>query len=330
MEQNDQNSANAADTGALMPEQTQDTQPENAQSENSQSESTELENTELNSTGSAATGTPAHTVEMPEIQDAAQQTSEQEGDASELTSGEAQITPISYEDVLTKMALRHSQSEIDAALAQAIAFEQAKHVEAYQQWELEVVIAQAKRDDALAHNATVTAAENMAESSAENSAVNEGAETALVDVPELPQQPKIDMALRRSCYRTEYVEVDLELTTQTQAQRKEYDDAAHILRIYPATEAHSAEYIAQVQRTRFKASRARKVAQQTVIVEGMEFDADELSQQRMARALLLMNETQTTMWVLANNEVVQVNKKQLFEACKQAGEQQSALWVPAL
>ncbi|RJE78183.1 hypothetical protein BGP78_06405 [Pseudoalteromonas sp. MSK9-3] len=254
------------------------------------------------------------------------QTSEQEGDESESTSDEAQITPISYEEVQTKMALRHSQSEIDAALEQAIAFEQDQHVEAYQQWELEVVIAQAKRDDALAHNATVTAAENRAE----NPAVNEGAETTLVDVPELPQQPKIDMALRRSCYRTEYVEVDLELTTQTQAQRKEYDDAAHILRIYPATQAHSAEYIAQVQRTRFKASRARKVAQQTVIVEGMEFDADELSQQRMARALLLMNETQTTMWVLANNEVVQVSKKQLFEACKQAGEQQSALWVPAI
>ena len=327
MEQNDQNSANVADTGALTPEQTQDTQPENAQSENSQSE-----NTELDSTGSAATGTPApsHTVETPETQDATQQTSEQEGDESEHTTDEAQITPISYEEVLTKMALRHSQSEIDAALAQAIAFEQAQHVEAYQQWELEVVIAQAKRDDALAHNATVTAAENRAESSAESPAVNEGAETALVDVPELPQQPKIDMALRRSCYRTEYVEVDLELTTQTQAQRKEYDDAAHILRIYPATQAHSAEYIAQVQRTRFKASRARKMAQQTVIVEGMEFDADELSQQRMARALLLMNETQTTMWVLANNEVVQVSKKQLFEACKQAGEQQSALWVPAI
>ena len=274
------------------------------------------------------TGTPALTVETPETQDATQQASEQEGDESEHTTDEAQITPISYEEVLTKMALRHSQSEIDAALAQAIAFEQAQHVEAYQQWELEVVIAQAKRDDALAHNATVTAAENRAESSAESPAVNEGAETALVDVPELPQQPKIDMALRRSCYRTEYVEVDLELTTQTQAQRKEYDDAAHILRIYPATEAHSAEYIAQVQRTRFKASRARRMAQQTVIVEGMEFDADELSQQRMARALLLMNETQTTMWVLANNEVVQVSKKQLFEACKQAGEQQSALWVP--
>ncbi|TMP46409.1 hypothetical protein CWB96_19195 [Pseudoalteromonas citrea] len=325
MEQNDQNSANVVDMGALTPEQTQDTQ-----SENSQSESTELDGTELDSTGTAVTGTPAHTVDTPGTQDATQQTSEQEGDESELATDEAHVAPISYEEVLTKMALRHSQSEIDAALAQAIAFEQAQHVEAYQQWELEVVIAQAKRDDALAHNATVTAAENRAESSAESPAVNEGAETALVDVPELPQQPKIDMALRRSCYCTEYVEVDLELTTQTQAQRKEYDDAAHILRIYPATEAHSAEYIAQVQRTRFKASRARKVAQQTVIVEGMEFDADELSQQRMARALLLMNETQTTMWVLANNEVVQVNKKQLFEACKQAGEQQSALWVPAI
>ncbi|MBQ4850990.1 DUF4376 domain-containing protein [Pseudoalteromonas sp. MMG012] len=235
----------------------------------------------------------------------------------ESENEEVPLARITYEDVLTKMALRHSQSEIDAALAQAIAYEQAQHVEAYQQWELEVVIAQAKRDDALAHNATVKAAENN------------GVEAALVDVPELPQQPKIDMTLRRSCYRTEYVEVDLELTTQTQVQRKEYDDEAHVLRIYPTTQAHSAEYIAQVQRARFKASRARKMAQQTVIVEGMEFDADELSQQRMSRALLLMEDAQTTRWVLANNDVVQVSKKHLFEACKLAGEQQSALWVPA-
>ncbi|MBQ4844945.1 DUF4376 domain-containing protein [Pseudoalteromonas sp. MMG005] len=319
MEQNEQNSANVADTGALTPEQMQDTQPENAQSES----------TELDSTGPTTTATPAHTVETPETPDAAQQTSDQEGDESEQATDEAQITPISYEEVLTKMALRHPQSQIDTALKQAIAYEQAKHVAAYQQWELEVVIAQAKRDDALAHNATVKAAESMAESTAESSAENNGVEAALVEVPELPQQPKIDMTLRRSCYRTEYVEVDLELTTQTQVQRKEYDDEAHVLRIYSATQAHSAEYIAQVQRARFKASRARKVAQQTVIVEGMEFDADELSQQRMARALLLMEDAQTTRWVLANNDVVQVSKKQLFEACKLAGEQQSALWVPA-
>ncbi|MBE0367645.1 DUF4376 domain-containing protein [Pseudoalteromonas aurantia] len=247
----------------------------------------------------------------------------------ESENEEVPLAQVTYENVLTKMALRHPQSQIDNALKQAIAYEQAKHVAAYQQWELEVVIAQAKRDDALAHNATITAAESMAESTAESSAENNGVEAALVEVPELPQQPRIDMTLRRSCYRTEYVEVDLELTTQTQVQRKEYDDEAHVLRIYPATQAHSAEYIAQVQRARFKASRALKVAQQTVIVEGMEFDADEMSQQRMARALLLMEDAHTTRWVLANNDVVQVSKKQLFDACKLAGEQQSALWVPA-
>ncbi|BBN81939.1 hypothetical protein PA25_19240 [Pseudoalteromonas sp. A25] len=221
-----------------------------------------------------------------------------------------ELPSISYDDVLTKIALRHGQAQVDEALKLAIAQEQQAHVAAYQAWELEVVEVEAQRQAALAHNA------NLAADSDEQ-----------VAVPELPEQPQIDMSLRRACYRKEYVEVDLALTTEQKPARTEYDDEALVAYIYPATQAHSQAQIAQVKRERFKQARKQELAQLTVKVDDMEFDADELSQQRMARALLVMEDGDNTPWVLANNEVAQVSKTQLFNACKLASVQQTELWV---
>ncbi|WP_194709957.1 DUF4376 domain-containing protein [Pseudoalteromonas sp. S16_S37] len=217
---------------------------------------------------------------------------------------------ISYDDVLTKMALRHPQEQVEQALKAAIEQEQAAHVAAYQAWELEVVEVEAARQAALAHNANLDADSDE-----------------LIEVPELPAQPQLDLSLRRQCYRTEYVEVDLALTTEATPARTEYDDEALVAYIYPATHAHSEAQIAQVKRERFKQTRMQELAKLTVEVDGMEFDADELSQQRMARALVVMQDDESTSWILANNDVAQVSKAQLFEACKLASAQQTALWV---
>ncbi|CAH9055037.1 hypothetical protein PSECIP111951_01159 [Pseudoalteromonas holothuriae] len=260
-----------------------------------------------------------------------QQTNEQTAQAVESTvsdeqaiaqtsSNEAEFTQlneaaISYDDVLTKIALRHGQAQVEQALKTAIEQEQAAHVAAYQQWELEVVDIEAQRQAALAHNANL----------------DDNSDPQLRDqqlpVPELPQQPQIDMSLRRACYRKEHVEVDLAITTEVSPARTEFDDDALVARIYPQTQAHSAEHIATVQRARFKQARSAQLAQQTVTVDEFEFDADELSQQRMARAILVMDEQDTTTWILANNAVVEVTKAQLFSACKLASEQQTALWI---
>ena len=77
----------------------------------------------------------------------------------------------------------------------------------------------------------------------------------------------------------------------------------------------------------FKKSRAELVAKITVEVDGMIFDGDEKAQDRMTRAALVLDYDETTLWVLANNEPVEVTKAQLLTALKLAGQAQSDLWV---
>lgn len=77
----------------------------------------------------------------------------------------------------------------------------------------------------------------------------------------------------------------------------------------------------------FKQERAKAVAAIVVEVDGLLFDGDEVSQGRMARAALVMNDEETTLWVQANNEPAQVTKAQLIEAIRLAGAAQTAVWV---
>lgn len=84
---------------------------------------------------------------------------------------------------------------------------------------------------------------------------------------------------------------------------------------------------AEIQRQKFKAARQAQVDAITVEVDGMVFQGDEVSQGRMARAAVALNDTETVLWVLANNAPVQVTKAQLLEALRLAGAAQAAIWV---
>jgi hypothetical protein len=218
----------------------------------------------------------------------------------------AQQPVVTYQDVHTKIALRHPQAQINEALIAAMAHEQTTFDDAHANWVIECEQVQQAIEAANAHN----------EANPED----------LKPVPELPAEPVIDLALRRACYQAEYVTVDLALTTEAAPAKVLYDDEALIAYHHPATEAHSTEHIEQVKRERFKAQRAIDVAAITVEVDGMVFDGDEVAQTRMARAALVMDDTESTLWVLADNRVVSVSKAQLLAACKAAGQAQTALW----
>ncbi|TMP50899.1 hypothetical protein CWB96_22650, partial [Pseudoalteromonas citrea] len=64
------------------------------------------------------------------------------------------VNEISYQDVQTKMALRHPRSQIDALLQLAIAQVDAKFDAAPSQWLVEVALTLALFDTAVAHIAT--------------------------------------------------------------------------------------------------------------------------------------------------------------------------------
>ena len=78
-----------------------------------------------------------------------------------------------------------------------------------------------------------------------------------------------------------------------------------------------------------KLARSRAVNAIIVEVDGMKFDGDEVAQGRMARALKVaeLNNLDKTAWVLADNTVVEVRKKQLEEALTKAMLQQATLWT---
>lgn len=82
-----------------------------------------------------------------------------------------------------------------------------------------------------------------------------------------------------------------------------------------------------------KQERENAVEKITVEVDGMIFDGDETSQQRMSRtisaaiALGVNLDEQKQVWVLADNSVAQPTIRQLAEALKLAGEKQTELWT---
>lgn len=78
----------------------------------------------------------------------------------------------------------------------------------------------------------------------------------------------------------------------------------------------------------FKAERAMLVGSITVEVDGMLLDGDEISQDRMSRSLIAMNDDELQTWILHDNTVVQLTKTQLRQALRLAGLQQTSMWVP--
>lgn len=92
-------------------------------------------------------------------------------------------------------------------------------------------------------------------------------------------------------------------------------------------EREKAEALAQA-----KKARAKAVSKLTVTVDGMVFDADETSQNRMSRVVsgaqaLGIDQSTTQIWVLADNTVATPTVNQLAKALKLAGEAQTALWT---
>lgn len=87
------------------------------------------------------------------------------------------------------------------------------------------------------------------------------------------------------------------------------------------------EEIAARELAQAKAERADAVSQIIVEVDGLKFDGDETSQQRMARSIVALEDGETMPWVLYDNTVSEVTKAQLKQALRLAGIKQSELWV---
>lgn len=89
-------------------------------------------------------------------------------------------------------------------------------------------------------------------------------------------------------------------------------------------------YVPPTERDIAKAARAAAVDAITVTTAaGNTFDGDEVSQGRMARAVLVLSTgfAATVPWVLADNTVIDANAAELTEALALAGAAQAALWV---
>ena len=101
--------------------------------------------------------------------------------------------------------------------------------------------------------------------------------------------------------------------------------------VLPATQEEQPQYT-EVKEAKaiatFKAEREALVASITVTtLDGYTFDGDEVSQGRMARAIVSMDDVETVTWVLANNTVLHATKAQLQEALKMAGIRQTEVWT---
>lgn len=88
----------------------------------------------------------------------------------------------------------------------------------------------------------------------------------------------------------------------------------------------SDEEVAMKQLLTAKAEREEYVNRIVVEVDGMMFDGDEVSQDRMARSIIALDLGEKVQWVLADNTVAQVSRAQLREALRKAGTAQTAIW----
>ena len=89
----------------------------------------------------------------------------------------------------------------------------------------------------------------------------------------------------------------------------------------------TAEELAEQALIEAKAKRAEAVSQITIEVDGFVFDGDEVSQERMARSIVALDEGETIIWVLHDNSIAQVSKEQLKAALRLAGQKQTELWT---
>ena len=80
-------------------------------------------------------------------------------------------------------------------------------------------------------------------------------------------------------------------------------------------------------RDSFKADRSVAVSSIKVIVDGMEFDGDEMSRFRMTTAIAAaVDDADTTKWALADNSVADVTRVQLGQALRLSGIEMENIW----
>ena len=77
---------------------------------------------------------------------------------------------------------------------------------------------------------------------------------------------------------------------------------------------------------RDKEMRTLEMASLTVEVDGHVLQADEESQNRMVRAILVLEKRETIQWITADNEIVMLSKEQLEQALRKAVEAQTEIW----
>ncbi len=90
----------------------------------------------------------------------------------------------------------------------------------------------------------------------------------------------------------------------------------------------SDEQVSQVLLLRAKQARAAAIDSLTVTsASGNVFDADEVSQNRLARAISVLEDSETLPWVLADNSVIAASKTELVEVLRLAGAAMALEWV---
>lgn len=106
--------------------------------------------------------------------------------------------------------------------------------------------------------------------------------------------------------------------------RNEQDEAPYV--IYTRK---SPEQLAAVALSRAKQERLSSVEDiHVTTASGKVFDGDEVSQGRMARAIIVLSAAGgTANWVLADNTVAQVTAAELTEALALAGAEQARVWI---
>lgn len=87
------------------------------------------------------------------------------------------------------------------------------------------------------------------------------------------------------------------------------------------------EMLQAINMVKVKAARADYVSKIIVQVDDLKFDGDEASQDRMARAIVALDEGETIQWVLADNSIVHVTREQLRQALRLAGQAQTEVWA---
>ena len=75
-----------------------------------------------------------------------------------------------------------------------------------------------------------------------------------------------------------------------------------------------------------KQIRDNEMTSLTVEIDGYVLQADEASQNRMVRAILVLQKKETIQWVTADNELVMISKEQLEQALRKAVEAQTEIW----